>query len=52
MKKVLAMSYDEGSWKRRIINFVIGILSAPLYPFKKMRDYRDDDIWEEPENQD
>jgi hypothetical protein len=45
------MSYDEGGLKRKVVNGVIAIISLPLYPFKKMRDYSKavDEIEEEEE---
>jgi len=35
------MSYDDSSKKNSVINGIVALISLPLYPFKKMLDYRD-----------
>jgi len=35
------MSYDESGKKRSVVNAIVAVISLPLYPFKKMLDYRD-----------
>ena len=41
------MGFDDGGLKRKILNTLIFVVSPILYPFKKIRDYRDEDVWGE-----
>ena len=41
------MGFDDGGWKRKILNALIFVVSPILYPIKKIRDYRDEDVWGE-----